>query len=61
MITVIIILFRLCGMSLVHHKAIIRDNRMCSYWSLWIYEVTSTHSIIGVTKGMTCNHIPVTV
>lgn len=36
MTTIIIILFRLCGMSLVHHKAIIRDNRMCSYLSLWI-------------------------
>ena len=46
MITVIIILFRLCGMSLVHHKAIIRYNRMCSYWSLWIYGVTSNHSIV---------------
>lgn len=45
MITVIIILFRLCGMSLVHHKAIIRDNRMYSYWSLWIYGVNSNHSI----------------
>lgn len=33
---------------------------MCSYWSLWIYEVTSNHSIIEVTKGMTCNHILVT-
>lgn len=57
MITVIIILFRLCGMSLVHHKAIIRDNHMCSYWSLWIYGVTSNHSIPKKRKGMTCNHI----
>ena len=45
MITVIIILFRLCRLPLVHHKAIIRDNRMCPYWSLWIYGVTSNHSI----------------
>ena len=57
MITVIIILFRLCSMSLVHHKAIIRDNRMCSYWSLWIYGVTSNHSIAEIKgKGVTCNH-----
>ena len=48
MITVIIILFRLCRLPLVHHKAIIRDNRMCPYWSLWIYGVTSNHSIIEI-------------
>ena len=47
MITVIIILFRLCRLPLVHHKAIIRYNRMCSYWFLWIYGVTSNHSIVG--------------
>ena len=45
MITVIIILFRLCRLPLVHHKAIIRYNRMCSYWSSGIYGVTSNHSI----------------
>ena len=60
MITVIIILFRLCGMSLVHHKAIIRDNRMYSYWSLWIYGVTSNHFHPERRKDMTCNHILVT-
>ena len=49
MITVIIILFRLCRLPLVHHKAIIRDNRMCPYCSLWdIYGVTSNHSIIEI-------------
>ena len=42
---VIIILFRLCSISLVYHKAIIRDNRMCSYLFLWIFGVTSNHSI----------------
>ncbi len=45
MATIIIILFWLCCMSQVYHKAIIRDNRMCSYWSLGIYGVTSNHSI----------------
>lgn len=48
MIFVIIILFRLCSISLVYHKAIIRDNRVCAYWSLWIYGVTSNHSIVGI-------------
>lgn len=60
MTSIIIILFRLWCLSLVHHKAIIREYRMYSYWSLWMYEVTSDHSIIEVTKSMTCNHIPVT-
>ncbi len=46
MIIIIIILFRLCCMSLVHHKAIIRDNRMYLYVFLWIYGVTSNHSIV---------------
>lgn len=51
MITVIIILFRLCRLPLVHHKAIIRDKRMCPYWSLWIYGVTSNHSIPNRVGG----------
>lgn len=45
MTSVIIILFRPWCLSLVHHKAIIRDNRVCSYWYLGIYGVTSNHSI----------------
>lgn len=51
MITVIIILFRLCRLPLVHHKAIIRDNRMCPYWSLWIYGVTSKITPSQKKKG----------
>ena len=47
MTAIIIILFRLFRLPLVHHKAIIRYNRMCSYWFLWIYGVTSNHSIVG--------------
>ena len=46
MTTIIIILFRLCSKSLVYHKAIIRDNCMYSYWSLWIYGVTCNHILV---------------